>query len=406
MKENKLILSAIKVSQPLADFYITKISAEDLLSVSFVEPLQYIDDNGKLKGSQRIQNTDRLKEIAKFIDSVEMTFPSSIIIAANYNESGVVVDEENEEKWEIKPISNDNTFVNIIIPRGKKLAAIIDGQHRLMAFNHANPERKEIELVCSIFFDLPNSYQAYLFATINGNQKKVDRSLALEQFGFNVEDEPETSWTPEKLAVFFSRKLNFSKSSPLYGRIKLAPLYNEETFKDRKWYVSTSTIVDCFLSLTSSNPKRDRVEMAQKHIFKGRSRDLLKKIKDKSPLREYYLENKDDVIYNVVFNFFKSVEKIIWSHQPPQSHLFKTVGIQALADLLKKIAISENDISNINFDKYIEPIKNINWCDNYFSLAGTGRTRAKRVLFYSNKFDLGKVQDNDLKNIKRLVGES
>jgi DNA phosphorothioation-associated DGQHR protein 1 len=406
MNDDKIILQAIKVSQPLADFYITKIKAKDLLEVSFVEPLQYTDEKGNLKGSQRLQDIDRLKQIAKYINSVEMTFPNSIIIAANYSKEGKVVENDNDEqRWKIEPLyEGDNSLVRISIPKNRALAAIIDVQNRLMAFNYAESEKKEIELVCSIFFDLPNSYQAYLFATINGNQKKVDRSLALEQFGFNVEDEPEHSWTPEKLDVYFSLKLNFTPQSPLYGRIKLAPIYSEETFKDIRWYVSTSTIVDCFLALISSNPKRDRVEMAQRHILKGRSRSQLGNIKDSTPLRQYYLKNQDDIIYDVVKRFFTSVNEILWKHQPAKSHLFKTVGILALIDLLKKIVLTEHSsIETINFDKYIEQVKDIDWCDNYFSLAGTGRTRAKRVLFYANDFSIEAVQDDDLDNIKRLV---
>jgi hypothetical protein len=37
--------------------------------------------------------------------------------------------------------------------------------------------------------------------------------LALEQFGYNVGEEPEKAWTPEKLAVFLSRKLNIDKEA-------------------------------------------------------------------------------------------------------------------------------------------------------------------------------------------------
>ena len=73
---------ALKVSQPLGDFYVIKINSEDLLSLSFSEPMQYIDEFGKVKGSQRPKDITRLREIARYIDSVEMAFPNSIILAA------------------------------------------------------------------------------------------------------------------------------------------------------------------------------------------------------------------------------------------------------------------------------------------------------------------------------------
>jgi hypothetical protein len=69
-------------------------------------------------------------------------------------------------------------------------ASIIDCQHRMKGFEYIeNESRLEMDLLCSVFFDLPNPYQAYLFATINGNQKRVDKSLALEQFGYYIENE-------------------------------------------------------------------------------------------------------------------------------------------------------------------------------------------------------------------------
>jgi hypothetical protein len=42
-----------------------------------------------------------------------------------------------------------------------------------------------MQLICSIFFELPKPYQAQLFATINSTQKPVDKSLTYELFGYN-----------------------------------------------------------------------------------------------------------------------------------------------------------------------------------------------------------------------------
>ena len=219
-----LRLKALSVEQPLGTFYVAKIKAKHLLKISYSEELQYLE-HGKLKGSQRSIDKKRLKEIAKYIDSVEMAFPNTIILAANYEKyTGNIIDDENK-RWEVL---EKNGSDEIVIPTDEPLAAIIDGQHRLKAFEFIErKERNEVELLCSIYFDLPNSYQAYLFATINGNQKKVDKSLALEQFGFNVSEEPRDAWTPEKLAVFFTRTLNFKDGSPLKNKVKLSPKFHE-----------------------------------------------------------------------------------------------------------------------------------------------------------------------------------
>ena len=401
-------LTAIKVSQPLADFYITKIKASDLLNVSFSEQLQY-QENGELKGSQRKIDVRRLKEIAKFIDSVEMSFPSSIILAVNYTEGGYVLEDDNKERWSISHLNGD--IYEITLPDHKKLAAIIDGQHRLNAFNYAEENNKEIEVVCSIYFDLPNSYQAFLFATINGNQKKVDKSLALEQFGFNVENEPESSWTPEKLAVYFSRKLNFREDSPLYKKIKLAPQYDASLSVDRSdWIISTAAIVEGILSLISSNPKRDRVLMAEKKIFSGRSRKMVASCKDKTPLRNWYLENRDDDLYNIIVKFFHCVTEVLWSDNcSTSSYIKKTIGILALFDFLKIIVsqVDSDKLQDIDFMSYIYVANTIDFSDNYFSASGIGRGRIRKTFAYvNNLISEEDLSDDERYNIARILNRT
>ncbi len=385
-----MIISAIKVTQPLGEFYIAKIKARDLLKVSTSSVLRY-DKDGTLKGNQRPLKSDRLKAIANFIRSEEMCFPTSIIVAANIDDSGEILEDE-DRRWKIERINND--LYQLDIPNQDNISSlIIDGQHRLKSFELTSDEFKDIELVCSIFFDLPMPYQAYLFATINGNQKKVDKSLALELFGFNVENEPENTWSPEKLAVYLTRKLNFSKDSPLYQKIKLAPLFTgiEEIVDRSKWILSTAAMVEGILGLISTYPQLDRDTLAfRKDSFWGdKTRRILKE--DKTVLREWYLNNKDEKIYEVLISYFSSINKMLWSQVDSNSVIFKTIGISALFDLLKAILEKDRNISN--FDQYINKINNIDYLNNYFSLSGAGKTRLKRVL----KFKVGLITEADLK---------
>lgn len=409
-------LPAIKVVQPLGDFFVTRIRASDLLKVSFVEKLEYINAEGRLKGTQRKADKTRLDEIAKFIKSTEMAFPSSIILGANYTEEGNVLEEEEEEEegkattekitWKVRE-EDCEEFYKIIVPTSLPLAAIIDGQHRTNAFRllAEGDERLEVELPCAVFFDLPNAYQAYLFATINGNQRKVDRSLALEQFGFNVEDEDRKSWTPEKLAVFFSRKLNIQEASPFYKHIKVAPGNERVLFKKPRtteWTISTATIVDGILNLISSNPKRDRVDMAQKKLL-GRDRLMVADTKDHAPLRQQYLARQDDEIYSIVNNYFIAVSSILWTKASTNSYIIKTVGVLALFDLLKRILIDKG--INAPFASYLEPAASVDFSDIFFQASGVGRSRVKHVLFAAANLRKAteKMSDYNEMQIARLL---
>tara|TARA_R110000868_G_scaffold161699_1_gene392470 strand:+ start:13484 stop:14695 length:1212 start_codon:yes stop_codon:yes gene_type:complete len=399
----KIKLRALKVSQPLGDFFVISIKASLLKKISFSEPLTYLSEDGTLKGNQRPINEKRLKEIGKYIDTAEMTFPNSIILSVNNNEDGTII-QDTDNRWELKK-ENNEYFLEF--PENMKSASIIDGQHRLNGFKYITDEsRLEMELLCSIFFDLPNPYQAYLFATINGNQKRVDRSLALEQFGYYIENEEKESWTPEKLAANITRNLNFQKSSPLYSIIKLAPIYDNEDFvqlNKENWLISTSSMIDGILSLISSNYKRDRIEMMNKKMFSGRDRKMLKKFRDSSPLREMFLNYEDKKIEDIISSFFSAINEKIWSNpKNNDSYLKKTIGIQALFDLLK-----ESLKINSNFDpRIIERISNIDFSDNYFQASGIGKTRIRNVIFILNGFkDINDIKsETDKEEINRIIG--
>lgn len=403
---------ALKITQPLGDFYVISINAEDLLAVAYSEPMQYVDEFGNVKGSQRPKDEKRLKEIAKYIESVEMAFPNSIILAANYTEKGTI-SKDKTERWQIIEDKNCGIY-KIRIPQKVKLAAIIDGQHRLKAFEYVNdPERfSNLQLVCSIYFDLPNSYQAFLFATINSNQKRVDRSLALEQFGYNVGEEPEKAWTPEKLAVFLSRKLNIDKElSPFYQHIKVAPLNPENLFTEgitKTWVVSTATVVDGITSLISTNAKRDRIEMQQKSFLSGRNREMLSKFtSDNSPLRNQFIEGKDQTIYNTIINYFKVIDELLWSKIiSDKSYIIKTVGVQAAFDVLKMILKkNQNNLpENIDFTKYITPSINIDFSDKYFQASGIGRSRIKNIIgLAAGLIEKSKLKKRDIPYFETII---
>ncbi|MCK9403922.1 MAG: DNA phosphorothioation-associated DGQHR protein 1 [Chitinophagaceae bacterium] len=403
MEENYLEINALKVTQPLGNFYAISIPAKQLLEISFSEPLRYVDNEGKVQGSQRVKDVKRLKDIAKYIDSVEMAFPNSIILSANYTPQGGIT-KDPSERWRI--IEESKTGIcKLIIPKKMKLAAIIDGQHRLNAFDYVTNEERfsNLQLICSVYFDLPNSYQAFLFATINSNQKRVNRSLALEQFGYNVDDEPEKAWTPEKFAVFLSRKLNIDKeNSPLYQHIRVEALDVEKLFDepiDQQWVISTATIVDGICSLISSNPKRDRIVMQQKSFLTGRSRDMIASIRDYSPLRNHFIAGQDQTIYDTIINYLKEANKYLWQNASGNSYIIKTIGLQAAFDILKFILRKEKatDPTKIDFESYLKKAKHIDFSDRFFQASGIGRSRIRNsIAVLAELIEKSKLKKSDL----------
>jgi len=362
---------ALRVVQPLGEFYLAVLPADFLLEVTYSNLLTLLkaDEDGdyKFKGSQRKLDPERLKAIGRYLNTVEAAVPNTIILAANYRESGEFLEQTEESeglRWRVEPLDHQAGIVKLVIPKREKLAAIVDGQHRLYGFEFAEATRRTMPLVCSVYLDLPNPFQAQLFATINYNQKPVDKSQSYQLYGFNLDQEPTEAWSPEKAAVFLSRKLNTDPESPFEHHITIAAedqrvLDQLAPVQKMGWAISTATVVEGLLRLFSANPKRDRDFMHTKEVGKGRSRQLLRDMRDASPLRQLYLDGNDLLLYTLARNYFAACAELFWDAQGEIGYIRKTVGVQALFDVLRRISpevTAKKDVSKESLAKRLQPV--------------------------------------------------
>lgn len=396
---------ALKVEQPIGVYYVTVLPAELLLEVAFSDALiaRYVEgtQSYELDGTQRLPQPKRLEPIASYLNRTDAAFPNAIILAANYRiEDGRLEDAEDggadgdmgtdttsagtDRRWQITE-AGDGCYT-ITIPTADKLAAIIDGQHRLFAFAKARPERRSMSLICSVFLDLPKPYQAQLFATINSTQKPVDKSLTYELFGYNIIEEPEERWSPDKLAVFLTRRLNTEAGSPLEGRVVIAPKKDEvlqQLAAGTTWKVSTAVVVEGVMRLFTTNPKHDSARLLDE-TRKNRIA-LSDGRKDRSPLRSAYLEGNDIAIYTLVLNYLRACHDLFWSQAPDGSFITKTIGVQALFDILRtKLAKPAFESRTISVDYFADQLAGADTIDftsaEFRNLSGAGRSYIRRKI--------------------------
>lgn len=399
---------ALRVRQELTDCWVTAIPAGLLLDVCYSDRLsaEYTGDPLRpyeVDGIQREYQEKRLQDIGRYIDRDDAAFPNSIILAANARPNDGLTEnapdqEENDpddastlrppgstdRRWRIE-ISPDGCH-ELVIPTKDKLAAIVDGQHRLFGFARAkHVERLGMDLICAIYLDLPKSFQAQIFATINSNQKRVDKSLTYEMFGYNIDDDEPTFWSPDKLAVFLTRRLGSDDNSPLKGRIIIAPKKDAQLAAltgDSGWKVSTAVIVEGIARLLTSNPKTDANNLQTP--TKVRRMDIRDSRKDQSPLREAYFDGQDVVIYTMVINYIAACQEVFWSCASENSFIFKTVGVQALFDILRKLAAESYEtkvISQEHFKRILEPAGVIDFStDRFRNASGSGRSIIRRAI--------------------------
>jgi DNA phosphorothioation-associated DGQHR protein 1 len=418
---------AIRVLHPLGEFYLTAIPAVLLLEVCFSHRhvRHEADSTGhvKDKGHQRRLDKKRLKDISRYLQTQDAALPGTIILAANCTHDGEILDTDNgsdgacQRRWSIVPTTGDDCeVVKLEIPTREKLAAVVDGQHRLWGFEDVPDALKLTSLPCAVFIDLPTPQQAAIFATINFNQKPVNKSQTYELFGYNLDDEQEASWSPDKLAVFFTRKLNADDASPFKDHIKVAAqddrVLDEITLARKKdWSVSTATIVEGILSLIARNPKEDR-DLLHRRSLQSRSRkSALQLGQNAPPFRELYLsEDRDIVIYKTLINFFSAVNEVFWQGLPKSSKslIRKTAGVQALFHVLKELLPNQLEQKDMQQASWLAVLRNAGALDfsntAFFESSGRGRNRIRdSILVATERKQVAEITDEPLREYLKNV---
>lgn len=401
---------ALRVRQELAECWVAALPASLLLEVCFSDRLsaEHTGDPERpytVDGIQRDYQEKRLQEIGKYIDRDDSAFPNSIILAANSRPSDGTIEDSPEDQAEEDAEDEESDYPHttgvdrrwtielgedgcheLVIPTSDRLAAIVDGQHRLFGFAKADVvERLAMDMICAIYLDLPKPFQAQIFATINSNQKRVDKSLTYEMFGYNIDDDDPSFWSPDKLAVFLTRRLGSDDNSPLKGRIAIAPKKDAQLAAltgEPGWKVSTAVIVEGIARLITSNPKTDANSLQTPN--KVRRIDIADRRKDKSPLRGAYFAAQDVVIYTMVLNYLIACQRVFWVLAPADSFILKTVGIQALFDILRKIsaeAYERKVISVEHFEAILAPAGSLDFTEDRFrNASGSGRSIIRRAI--------------------------
>jgi DNA phosphorothioation-associated DGQHR protein 1 len=374
-KKHYIIRPSIQFDQPLGSFFVVKLKISELVDLTF--SMAAYSDGNSLKGVQRKLKNDRIKQIAMYSTTSTANFPNSIILSANYLRDGRFIDDENL-RWYI----HDG---NLVIPENYESASIIDGQHRVEGFREAVHADNfiDFDILCSVYIDMPFVQQAEVFTSINYNQKKIDKSVAYELFGYDLDETNKSHWSPDTLAIYLTRILNNDENSPLKNKIFTA-FKGEE--KNKIWWVSTACIVESISLLITTNLTKDRYYLHQSSFF-NKGRNKLRDLKVKAPLREMYFSEADKDIYTIITNYLNVLDGLGWFNSS-ELVTTKAIGFIAIFEVLKEILNhhSTSSYTDINFDFMANvPIEMLN--KDKFNFSGIGKSQIKNLILNKIKFN-------------------
>jgi len=395
MNNMEIILPVIRVTQRIGTFFIGSLGAKELVQISYADVRRIEQrDVEKYLGIQRPLDEKRVKQIKKYLDSPDASFPTGIVLAVNQN----CTTFDQEGHLILRPFESD--FPEDSIPFNK-IAKIIDGQHRIAAFvnNDWNFDEElwirigsEFQFNVIIFIGLDIDEQANIFATVNLAQTKVNKSLVYDLEGLSK------SRSPFKTCHQIAIALDSADSrSPLYERIKRLGVKTKG--RESSEPLTQAAFVESLVKLISPDPFADRIL-----FLKGKKPQLINSDElIKYPFRNLFIEEKDNDIALILFNYFSAISRTwsnAWAEKEVEGNILpRSNAFKAFIRYLKKIyiEITRSNIGRIpTITEFESVFSRINVTDQDFTSGNFKPGSGGESAFY--KLLLGEVRIQDLKN--------
>ena len=297
------------------------------------DDFKILSDSSKEGLYQRHIIMDRVAKIKTFIRSsilnekkhkqVCVLFPTALLLAT-----------ESEKEID----RNNSISINDLISEDGRFF-IVDGQHRLYSMKSLYEELskkdklsdddrfileylKKYRFNCTVLLNFDLWEQARVFADVNFNQKKVDRSLYYTIYGMKYsEDEKDQRNNSIFISHNLVKFLNANPQSPLRGMVKM--------LGNGKGLISQAFLADCLI----------------KHIKSPRGIWFMDSNGEKSKGAYRYMAKETVTFFYAVKNAFQELWPDNGKHK---SLILKTTGIGALLRLMGYIHKNNLDNEIIN----------------------------------------------------------
>lgn len=315
----------LKCRQPIGDFYVGIMNCDDLIKITYVD-IRRLDSDSEMRdvevytGIQRELSRGRVKEIGEYVNMVDATFPTGVIIHLNPEHV----------------ISYDAEAGLMRIPFKEDIAKVLDGQHRIAGLDEYRQRGDLFQINVTVFVGMELEDQAIVFATINKTQTKVNKSLVADLFEFA------THRSPQKTAHNIVRALNQKEGSPFKDKIKILGVADDRN----KETITQATFSETLMKLYSKDLMLDR-DLYKRGKRLERYRDSELKVR---PLRNLFIEEEDAKIAKIIWEYFKAVEKkwpTAWNKVESEKILNKSTGFIALMSLFRDLYVRIGRVGEI-----------------------------------------------------------
>jgi DGQHR domain-containing protein len=313
-------IPVFKATQPIGDFYVGKIDSKTLCEITEFDIRHLIKENeiDSYLGIQRRLDQKRVSDIYEYVRTSDACFPTAVILAVR---GACAKYDENKGHLTLSNLPDPEEGQEPVLY--KDIARVLDGQHRIEGLRGFTDRTFDVN-VC-IFVDLDIAEQAYIFATVNLAQTKVNPSLVYDLFDFAK------LRSPQKVCHNIAVALDGTEKSPLYQRIKRLGVATEGRFGET---ITQATFVQSLMPYMSKNPRQDRETYRQ-----GKTPPKVGAAEAKSLIfRNLMIDARDVDVTDILWNYFDAVRKRwpeAWGYEGRGRMLNRTNGFRALMRFLR-----------------------------------------------------------------------
>lgn len=229
----------IKAEQPIGDLYIASVPYRDLIKFTYFDVRRVISserDVEKYLGIQRPLSKNRLTDLEAYVNFLDATFPTSVIVAVN--DSDYASFDPDKKRMVLRNFRRGEAEPSLAI---RQLGRVIDGQHRIAGLEAFAGDHFDVSV--TIFIEADIADQAHIFSTVNLEQTKVSKNLVYDLY------ELARTRSPQKTCHLVTVTLDRDPESPLAGRIKRLGFATEGADFEP---ISQATFVEGLMWLTSA----------------------------------------------------------------------------------------------------------------------------------------------------------
>jgi DGQHR domain-containing protein len=304
--DKEIIVRALRTTQGQGiDVFAFFLFGSDVTRVADISRIER-DDGDELKGFQRSEIKSHVKSIVDYLNSDKVLFPNAIILAlgkeVEFRQSRGPIPENMIE------VAQSGNLTIPILPEGRRVAWIVDGQQRSLALAKSKNNRIPVPVIAFISPDIETQREQFILV----NKAKPLPTRLINELLPEVDVLLPRDLANRKLPSELCNILNRDPNSPFYKLIR------RESVSDTQ----LSVVVDS--AVIESIKRNLRPPMGALSQYKGG------------------VETDTQGMYRTLLVYWSAVRDIFpdaWGKTPTSSRLMHSAGIKAMGALMDQIML-------------------------------------------------------------------